>query len=171
MKFDENGKRIRDVGSDNRKPEYDPEWDSVRIGLVGSSKAGTKGFEEVSKQVEYWMDITQQANQDIEFASGGGVGIDSTARSVCKKFEVDFKEFKPDGYGWEANKKRNLQIADYCDKVISFALPYGTTIDTKTGEPIPKCYHCAKAGKDDNHEKTAGCYTGKACGAYEVVIL
>ena len=169
MKFDENGKRI--VHGNSTVAEYDPEWDSVTIGLVGSSKAGARGFGKISEVVEYWMDLTQQANQDIEFASGGGAGIDSTARAVCEKFEVDFKEFKPDGYGWEANKKRNLQIADYCDKVISFALPYGTTIDTKTSEPIPKCYHCEKAGKDDNHEKTAGCYTGKACGAYEVVIL
>ena len=153
MKFDENGKRIVHGNS------------TVTIGLVGSSKAGTRGFENISKVVEYWVDLTQQANQDIRFASGGGVGIDSTARSVCKKFEVDFKEFKPDGIGWDANKKRNLQIANYCDKVISFALPFGTTVG------VPKCFHCEKAGKDNNHEKTAGCYTGKACGAYEVVIL
>ena len=189
MKFDENGKRIVHGNS------------TVTIGLVGSSKAGTRGFENISEVVEYWVDLTQQANQDIRFASGGGAGtgyvvksleaalwafyssdsfeegclmaanlgddaeIDSTARSVCKKFEVDFKEFKPDGIGWDANKKRNLQIANYCDKVISFALPFGTTVG------VPKCFHCEKAGKDNNHEKTAGCYTGKACGAYEVVIL
>ena len=158
MKFDENGKRIT-------KSSYNPEWDIIRIGLVGSSKAGARGFGKVSEHVEYWVDLTQQANQDIEFVSGGGAGIDSTARGVCEKLEIDFKEFKPDGYGWEANKKRNLQIADYCDKVISFVLPFGTTAN------VPKCYHCANAGKDDNHEKTAGCYTGKACGAYEVVIL
>ena len=165
MLFDANGKRIRHTWNDNRKPDYDPEWDSVRIGLVGSSKAGARGFGKISEQVEYWMDTTQQVHQDIEFASGGGAGIDSTAKAVCEKFEVDFKEFKPDGIGWEANKKRNLQIADYCDKIISFALPFGTTAG------VPKCNHCEKAGKDDNHEKTAGCYTGKACGAYEVVIL
>ena len=153
MKFDENGKRIVHGNS------------TVTIGLVGSSKAGTRGFENISKVVEYWVDLTQQANQDIRFASGGGAGIDTTARTVCEKFEVDFKEFKPDGYGWDANKKRILQIAYYCDKVISFALPFGTTPN------VPKCYHCTNAGKDDNHEKTAGCYTGKACGAYEVVIL
>jgi hypothetical protein len=89
-----------------------------RIGLVGSSKAGTRGFEDVSQIVEYWMDLTQQSHEEIEFVSGGGVGIDATARSVCKKFEVDFKEFKPDGIGWQEFKKRNLQIAEYCDKVI-----------------------------------------------------
>ena len=165
MLFDANGKRIRHTWNDNRKPDYDPEWDSVRIGLVGSSKAGARGFGKISEQVEYWMDTTQQVHQDIEFVSGGGAGIDSTAKAVCEKFEVDFKEFKPEKYDWQEFKKRNLQIAEYCDKVISFALPYGTTAG------VPKCYHCTNAGKDDNHEKTAGCYTGKACGEYEVVIL
>ena len=48
-------------------------------------------------------------------------------------------------------------IAKYCDKIYSLALP-----KTKTA-----CYHC---GRDD-HEKTAGCWTGKKNGNYEVVIL
>ena len=42
-----------------------------RIGLVGSSKAGTRGFEDVSQIVEYWMDLTQQSHEEIEFVSGG----------------------------------------------------------------------------------------------------
>ena len=45
--------------------------------------------------------------------------------------------------------------------IVSFALPFKTT----------KCYHCTNAGRDDNHEKTAGCYTGKANGNYEVIIM
>tara|TARA_B100000929_G_C15413295_1_gene388751 strand:- start:536 stop:934 length:399 start_codon:yes stop_codon:yes gene_type:complete len=131
----------------------------IIIGLVGSSKAGS---ECVNKILEF---IMSQDIQSVEFVSGGGKGVDTYAKSVCEKLGVNFKEFKPDRFSWEEFKKRNLQIANYCDKVISFALPFGTTAN------VPKCYHCANAGRDDNHEKTAGCYTGKACGKYEVIII
>jgi hypothetical protein len=137
----------------------------MRLGLVGSSKSGVRGYEQI-KNI-----ILEHKLQATTIYSGGGTGTDTNVKNACTELNVPIIEFKPEVFGWEEFKKRNLQIAEACDKVISFALPYGTTIDTKTGEPIPKCYHCANAGKDNNHEKTAGCYTGKACGNYEVVII
>ena len=147
----------------------------MKLGIVGSSKSGVRGYEQIKNII---LEHKLQDERDLNFVagattiySGGGTGTDTNVKKACTELNVPIIEFKPERFGWEEFKKRNLQIAEACDKVISFALPYGTTIDTKTGEPIPKCYHCANAGKDDNHEKTAGCYTGKACGNYEVVII
>ena len=131
----------------------------MRLGIVGSSKSGVRGYEQI-KNI-----ILEHKLQATTIYSGGGTGIDTNVKKACTELNVPIIEFKPERYGWEEFKKRNLQIAEACDKVISFALPFGTTAG------VPKCYHCANAGKDDNHEKTAGCYTGKACGNYEVVII
>ena len=131
----------------------------MKLGIVGSSKSGVRGYEQI-KNI-----ILEHKLQATTIYSGGGTGTDTNVKKACTELNVPIIEFKPERYGWEEFKKRNLQIAEACDKVISFALPFGTTAG------VPKCYHCANAGKDDNHEKTAGCYTGKACGNYEVVII
>ena len=131
----------------------------MKLGLVGSSKSGVRGYEQI-KNI-----ILEHKLQATTIYSGGGTGTDTNVKKACTELNVPIIEFKPERFGWEEFKKRNLQIAEACDKVISFALPFGTTAG------VPKCYHCANAGKDDNHEKTAGCYTGKACGNYEVVII
>ena len=131
----------------------------MKLGIVGSSKSGVRGYEQI-KNI-----ILEHKLQATTIYSGGGTGTDTNVKKACTELNVPIIEFKPERFGWEEFKKRNLQIAEACDKVISFALPFGTTAG------VPKCYHCANAGKDDNHEKTAGCYTGKACGNYEVVII
>ena len=103
--------------------------------------------------------------KDTVIVSGGGKGVDTIVAQIATELGFPVTEFKATGYGWGEYKKRNLQIADKSDRVISFALPYGST------KGVPKCYHCENAKRDDNHEKTAGCWTGKENGNYEVIII
>ena len=136
-----------------------------KLGIVGSSKADKSAYDQIKLYIDMNTSIYTGTSDTVVVSGGEPNGVDSIVRDACKQLGVAFKEFKPEKIGWEYFKKRNLQIAEYCDKIISFALPYGTTAG------VPKCYHCTNAGKDDNHEKTAGCYTGKACGEYEVIII
>ena len=125
------------------------------IGIVGSSKAG----EDCVGSLNDYLVKLNPATDTI--CSGGGKGVDTIVARLAKAKGFNVIEFKPTAYNWDEFKKRNLQIAEKSNRVVSFAYPFKTT----------KCYHCANAGKDDNHEKTAGCYTGKACGNYEVVLI
>mgnify|MGYP001157195081 CR=1 FL=1 len=134
------------------------------IGIVGSSTAEKPeaNQDNIAKAVH---DILSQYNKsDTTIVSGGGKGIDKMSIKSAKEMGFKTIEYTPTSNNWEEYKKRNLQIASKCDKIISFALELGTL--TKR-----KCYHCSRAGRDNNHEKTAGCYTGYKNGNYEVVIV
>ena len=132
------------------------------IGTVGSSKADKADVVNILKTIASKLKEYSPANTTI--VSGGGEGIDTMCIEVAKKLHFKTIEYKPTSKDWEEYKKRNLQIANKCDKIISFALELGTLSKRK-------CYHCARAGRDNNHEKTAGCYTGYKNGNYEVVIV
>ena len=135
----------------------------MKIGIVGSSHAGENNVGWLS---EHLAKLNPETDTVV---SGAGKGVDTMIARLAKAKGFKVIEFPPDkqskewlaGDYWAEFKKRNLQIAKESDRVVSFALPFKTT----------KCYHCANAGKDDNHEKTAGCYTGKANGNYEVIIM
>ena len=71
-------------------------------------------------------------------------------------------EYKAKGVGWDYYRPRNLLIANKCDKVYSIALEL---IANGT-----KCYHCKKRGLDNNHFKTAGCWTAQRCKDYEIIV-
>jgi hypothetical protein len=132
------------------------------IGFVGSSKADQADTFSIEKVIK--LRLLQYVNTDTTIVSGGGEGIDTMAIKYAKELGFETIEYKPASKNWQEYKKRNLQIASKCDKIISFALELGTL--TKR-----QCYHCARAGHDNNHEKTAGCYTGYKNGNYEVVII
>ena len=138
------------------------------IGIVGSSTAEQPeaNQDNVAKAVH---DILSQYNKsDTTIVSGGGEGVDRIAIDVAKLEEFRTVEYPPTSKNWEEYKKRNLQIAEECDKVYSIALALGTS---KGWRKNVQCYHCKNAGKDTKHEKTAGCYTGKANGNYEVIVV
>jgi hypothetical protein len=103
----------------------------------------------------------QKENPEIEIVSGGASGVDSLAIQIAKDLNIPYKVFEPKTPNWDGFKARNLEIAKYSTKVVSFANKFTTT----------KCYHCERVGKDNNHEKTAGCYTGYNHGEYETIVL
>ena len=138
------------------------------IGIVGSSTAEQPeaNQDNVAKAVH---DILSQYNKsDTTIVSGGGEGVDRIAIDVAKLEEFRTVEYPPTSKNWEEYKKRNLQIAEECDKVYSIALALGTS---KGWRKNVQCYHCKNAGKDTMQEKTAGCYTGRANGNYELIVV
>ena len=132
------------------------------IGFVGSSKADKCDVESIVKAIK--IQLLKYPVDSTTIVSGHGEGIDIMSIKSAKEMGFKTIEYTPTSKNWEEYKKRNLQIANKCDKIISFALKLGTL--TKR-----KCYHCSRAGRDNNHEKTAGCYTGYKNGNYEVVIV
>jgi hypothetical protein len=132
------------------------------IGFVGSSKADQADTFAIEKAIK--MHLLKYVNTDTTIVSGGGEGIDTMAIKYAKELDFETIEYKPTSKNWVEYKKRNIQIANKCDKIISFALELGTLSKRQ-------CYHCSRAGRDNNHEKTAGCYTGYKNGNYEVVIV
>ena len=132
------------------------------IGFVGSSKADKCDVESIVKAIK--IQLLKYPVDSTTIVSGHGEGIDKMAIKSAKEMGFKTIEYRPTSKNWVEYKKRNLQIASKCDKIISFALKLGTL-----GEK--QCYHCSRAGRDNNHEKTAGCYTGYKNGNYEVVIV
>tara|TARA_Y100000310_G_C20454462_1_gene702381 strand:- start:395 stop:826 length:432 start_codon:yes stop_codon:yes gene_type:complete len=138
------------------------------IGIVGSSTAEKPeaNQDNIAKSVHSILMLYDKSDTCI--VSGGGEGVDTIAITVAKQKGFSTLEYPPTSKNWEEYKKRNLQIANKCEKIYSIALALGTS---KGWRKNVKCYHCKNAGKDTNHEKTAGCYTGKANGNYEVIVV
>ena len=129
------------------------------IGIVGSSKARLSPS--MATTIEGILSRYDKLTTTI--VHGGAVGVDSWAGRIAKDKGFEVLVFMPKGIGWQYYKPRNLLIANKCDKVYSIALSLAYN-----GK---KCYHCAKVGKDNNHFKTAGCWTAQRCKEYEVVVL
>ena len=127
------------------------------IGIVGSSKAR---YITVVESIHAILDRYDPATTTL--VSGGAVGVDSHAVRIGRNRGFKVIEYLPKGIGWQYYMPRNLLIANKCDKVYSVAL---SLIGNGT-----KCYHCARAGLDNNHFKTAGCWTALRCKDHEVVV-
>ena len=89
--------------------------------------------------------------------SGGAKGVDKMAIEIAKGLGFQTKEFLPEVYDWTPKgqnigkigyKKRNLQIAEECDKILCFTIP--------AKHDYEKCYHHKPK---QQHKKTAGCWT------------
>ena len=136
------------------------------IGFVGSSKADKCDVESIVKAIK--IQLLKYPVDSTTIVSGHGEGIDIMSIKSAKEMGFKTIEYIPTCKNWEEYKKRNLQIAEECDKVYSIALALGTS---KGWRKNVQCYHCKNAGKDTMHEKTAGCYTGRANGNYEVIVV
>lgn len=136
----------------------------TNIGIVGSSSA--LRTPELVNKLKLLLG-KYNANTTV-VVSGGGKGLDLIAASVAREEGFEVKEFKPTVLSWNGVggfHERNMQIAAACEHVYSFVFPVNT-------HGKPNCYHCPKAGKDGNHEKSAGCYTGMHCkGGYTAIVV
>jgi hypothetical protein len=133
--------------------------DMLKLGIVGASRTTDDNL--AYEQIKIYVQNLQKENPEIEIVSGGASGVDSLAIQIAKDLNIPYKVFEPKTPNWDGFKARNLEIAKYSTKVVSFANKFTTT----------KCYHCERVGKDNNHEKTAGCYTGYNHGEYETIVL
>jgi hypothetical protein len=83
-------------------------------------------------------------------------GIDRWAIEEARVIGLEFQEFPPASKTWRSFKRRNIEIAEFSDKVICITvktLPPGF----KEGGWEKYCYHC----KTDEHIKSGGCWTVK----------
>ena len=121
------------------------------IGIVGSSKVTEK------QHFDFIEKLILKLPLDTIIVTGDADGVDMVVRLMClthgRQCSIIYSKTKY----WQSYKKRNQIIAEYSDRIISIALPLNKT----------PCYHC----NSNTHEKTAGCYTGKINGKYEVKIL
>jgi predicted Rossmann fold nucleotide-binding protein DprA/Smf involved in DNA uptake len=53
-----------------------------------------------------------------EVVSGGAKGIDTMAVAAAELKDIATKVFLPDGKGWYYYKKRNIEVAKYCDSLV-----------------------------------------------------
>ena len=123
----------------------------MQIGIVGSSKIKENDV------LIFVKNILNKFTKNTVIITGGAKGVDTAVKQCCDELGYICKEIFPKSNNWEGFKERNLQIAKESDHVISIALPYSKQF----------CYHC----NSKTHEKTAGCYTGKHCKSYEVMIF
>lgn len=71
-----------------------------------------------------WMSEDQEHWQEYmipEIVSGGAQGVDFLAELLAKKKTLNFTEFKADwdGFGKSAGFRRNVEMADYADRLIT----------------------------------------------------
>lgn len=103
-------------------------------------------------------ELQEHGVDGVVFCTGDAEGVDEAVWTVGQANHFQVTKIHSKGRGWEEGfKERNEIIAQYCDYIYSIAESPKKTF----------CYHCNKT----DHEKTAGCWTGKKNGNYEVVIL
>jgi len=101
----------------------------------------------------------------VVVVSGGAPGVDSIAVDVAKEMGFETLVFPPKTNDWPGFKARNIQIAQKADNIIVITLPL------YEGGRKGECYHCNRVGKNNQHQVSGGCWTGKLHRNYEVVVL
>jgi len=119
----------------------------MKVAIVGTSIDMTENEERSIRQL---IDVVLQ-NRYSKFTdtiiSGGAKGVDTIAIEIANGLGFKTKVYKPEKEEWKYYKKRNLLIAQECDEFHCFSVP----VHKK------KCYH---HNEPEEHEKTAGCWTG-----------
>lgn len=111
----------------------------VRIAIVGSRSFTNLGAVEAF--------VLQQYHQSeiVEVVSGGAYGADWLGKRFAEKYDIPYKELKPNWqrYGKQAGFLRNIEIVNLVDEVFAFwdGESKGTkhTIDIATENDKP-CY-------------------------------
>jgi len=117
----------------------------MKLAIVGTSNVKPSMVISMRNKIEeilqnYW-------NNETIIISGGAKGVDTIVKDVAKHMGFIVKEYLPKAETWEYYKERNQKIANECDALFCF------TTQTHT----MKCYHHDNL---QDHEKTAGCWTG-----------
>ena len=104
-------------------------------------------------------------SSSVVVVSGGASGVDSIAVDVAKSMGFETLVFAPKTNDWPGFKARNIQIAQKAGSIIVITLPL------YKGGRKGECYHCNRVGKNNQHQVSGGCWTGKLHRNYEVVVL
>lgn len=131
----------------------------MKIGIVGNEASKFTRLGEVRAK-EYIISLVQadrdgpKADAVISGACHLG-GIDIWAVELAKELGIKATEFPPKSQNWAHYKKRNIQIAETSDMVVSVAVDV-LPVDY-TGMKFKLCYHCGTS----DHVKSGGCWTAK----------
>lgn len=126
------------------------------IGIVGHEAA--KFTPETERLARFSIRAHLKPGDEVCSGASPLGGIDRWAIEEAKKLGLKTKEFPPERWGWQYFKARNIQIAEYSDKVISIVVK--TLPPTYTGMRFKLCYHCGTA----SHVKSGGCWTARHAG-------
>ncbi|MGI0022802.1 MAG: hypothetical protein ACRD9Q_08085 [Nitrososphaeraceae archaeon] len=118
----------------------------MNVAIVGTSISLTENEERDLRQFIALVLKRYDIKNDI-IISGGSKGVDSMGIEIAKGLGFKTQIYKPEKEEWYYYKKRNLQIAKDCNELHCFSVPVHKT----------KCYH---HDEPQEHEKTAGCWTG-----------
>lgn len=98
----------------------------MKVIIAGSRTLNNSVYVEVafSQAFNKWMSEDQEHWKDYlgpEVVSGGAQGVDFLAELLAKKKSLKFTEFKAawDELGRSAGFVRNIQMADYADRLIA----------------------------------------------------
>ena len=114
------------------------------LGVSGTRYPSISYNEFTSLLKEELINLSKVGSSEIEFCSGGAIGIDTYIRNYAIECKIPIKEFLPDynKYGKPAPMIRNQQIVDYSDLVIAFPSKNsrGTRDTIRKAERIGKLY-------------------------------
>jgi hypothetical protein len=117
----------------------------MRIAIVGKSKLNLYENRAIRNTM---IAMLEKYPKDTVIVSGGAWGVDTIAEMVALDLGLTTLVYKPKRKTEEFFLKRNLEIANICDELICFTIPFIKI----------KCYH---HDTPQDHEKTAGCWTLK----------
>jgi len=117
----------------------------MKIAIVGTTISLSENEERDMRQYISLVLKKYDTNKDV-IISGGAKGVDTMSIEIAKGLGFQTIVYPPEGEEWKFYKKRNLEIANNCDKLYCFSVPVHGT----------KCYH---HNTPQDHEKTAGCWT------------
>jgi hypothetical protein len=132
------------------------------IALVGASRLSSSDEPVASAKIQEVLSQFQPSTTSV--VSGGQVGIDKLSARIARSMGFEVVEHFTKAECWEEYKKRNILIARQATKAYVFVLPL-----RQGGKP--DCYHCRNAGKDNKHQVSGGCWTGKYNVNYETVVI
>src|SRR3990172_3188667 len=130
----------------------------MKVAIVGTSNL-TKEEEKTVREIcnHILKTAREVSDEEITLISGGADGVDSVAVETATKLGHGSIEIMPTERSWRSYKKRNMQIAKQCEELYCITTPV----------KHKKCYHHTP---EQDHEKTAGCWTmnhaimlGKPC--------
>ena len=121
--------------------------EEMKIAIVGTSLNLSENQERDIRQHIGMVLQKYDVENDI-IISGGAKGVDSIALEIAENLGFEVLPFDPIKQKWSYYRKRNIEIAEECDKLYCFTIP----VKSK------KCYHHDELM---DHEKTAGCYTAQ----------
>lgn len=111
----------------------------MKIAIVGSSKIPHELTGDVIMKVSWVL------NEEDILISGGADGVDSLSEAYADVNSIKTMICLPDTLKWEGYKKRNMLIAERCDKLYNIVI----------GNKDEYCYH----HKTKGHYKSGGCWT------------